>query len=141
MIETPARIVRTEGATAWVVTEAPTSCGACGGKGCGSSVFARMMHRGEPEYAVENPIHAEAGEAVVVGVEDGAVFKAALAGYLVPLALFLLGAMFGARFGEAQAVLGALLGLVLAVVWLRRRRGDARPAILRRGEVACQGRN
>lgn len=141
MIETPARILRTEGATAWVVAAAPASCGACGGKGCGSSIFTRLLHRDEPEYAVDNAIGAQPGEAVVIGVEDGAVFKAALAAYLVPLALLMLGAMLGARLGEVQAVVGAVLGLLLAVLWLRRRRAGARPIILRRGEAACQSRN
>lgn len=138
MIETPARILRTDGATAWVTAEAPTSCGACGGKGCGSSVFTRLLHRDEPEYAVDNLIGAQAGEAVVVGVADGAVFKAALAAYLVPLALLMAGAMLGARFGEIQSVLGASLGMLLAVIWLRRRRAGARPAVLRRGEASCR---
>lgn len=141
MIETPARIVRTEGGTAWVVSEAPTSCGVCAGKGCGSSIFTRMLHRNEPEYAVDNPIDARPGEAVVIGVEDGAVIKAATAGYLVPLGLLMLGAILGSRIGELQAVLGALLGLALAVLWLRRRPGVARPAVLRRGEAHCRNRN
>jgi positive regulator of sigma E activity len=141
VIETPARILRTEGATAWVVTEAPTSCGACGGKGCGSSIFARLIHGKEPEYAVDNPIAAQPGDAVVVGIADGALYKAALAGYVAPLGVLLMGAMIGARFGDGGALAGALLGLAAAVLWLRRRQGDARPTVLRLGTVACHDRN
>lgn len=141
MIEIPARVVRTQDATAWVVAVAPTSCGACGGNGCGSSIFSRVFHGSEQEYPVDNPIAARAGENVVVGVPDGSIFKATLAAYLVPLLLLLLGAILGARFGDAAAVGGGALGLVGAYFWMRRQESAARPAILRQGESHCSSRN
>jgi sigma-E factor negative regulatory protein RseC len=137
MIETPARVVRVEGATAWVRVESPASCGACGGKGCGSSLYARLLHPREPEYPVANPIAAEAGEAVVVGIEDGAVLRGVAKAYGLPLLLLLAGALLGARWGELAAVLGGLVGLLLAAGWLARQREEAMPAILRRGAPAC----
>jgi sigma-E factor negative regulatory protein RseC len=137
MIETPARVMRVAGDTAWVCPESPASCGACGGKGCGASLYTRLLHPREPEYAVGNPIAAQPGEAVVVGVEDGALFRAAAAAYLVPLALLVGGAMLAGRWGDLQAVAGAAVGLLLAVAWLRRRRPRGLPVILRRGTVVC----
>lgn len=120
MIESPARIRRTEGETAWVVSEAPTSCGACAGKGCGSSVFARFWHADMAEYPVANPIGAAPGDAVVVGLPDGAVLQAALASYGLPLALLLAGSgIGGAIFGEPGAIGGGLFGLILAGLWLK----------------------
>jgi sigma-E factor negative regulatory protein RseC len=141
MIEIPARVVRTEAGTAWVVAAAPTSCGACGGKGCGSSLFARIFHGRESEYPVDNPIAARAGETVVVGVPDGALFRATLAAYLVPLLLMVLGAVIAAPLGDAYAVFGALTGLAGAFFWMRRQNDAARPAILRQGESHCSSRN
>lgn len=141
MIESPARIRRTEGDIAWVVSEAPTSCGACGGKGCGSSLFARFWHADESEYPVANPIGAEAGEAVVVGLPDGALLQAALASYGVALLLLLAGAGLGTFiFGEPGAVVGGLCGLALTALWLRRRTNQKHdPVILRRGAAgSCQ---
>lgn len=137
MIENAARVVRVEGDLAWVRTESPSACGACGGKGCGSSTFARMLHPREPEYAVLNPISAEAGEAVVVGIEESALLNAAIAGYLVPLFLLLAGALLGATWGEPQAVAGGVVGLVGAAVWLKRRKAPPAPVILRRGSTGC----
>lgn len=135
MIETPARITRLDGDGAWVVSAAPSSCGACGGKGCGSSVFARVLHPDEPEYRVDNPIGAEVGESVVVGLPDGALLSAAISGYLVPLLLLIAGAALGQQFaGELGAVTGGLCGLGLAALYLMRRRTPvAHPAVLRRG--------
>jgi sigma-E factor negative regulatory protein RseC len=141
MIEIAARVVRVEGDTAWVTSQAPTSCGACGGKGCGSSVFARLVHGQEADYPVANLIEARAGDPVVVGIPDGALFQATLAGYLVPLALLILGALLGSRQGDAGAVLGAMLGMMAAYFWLRRQRAGARPEILRLGATHCETRN
>ncbi|MDP2832273.1 MAG: SoxR reducing system RseC family protein [Pseudomonadota bacterium] len=142
MIETPARITRLEGDSAWVVSAAPSSCGACGGKGCGSSLFARVLHADEPEYRVDNPIGAAVGEAVVVGLPDGALLSAAVSGYLVPLLLLLLGAGVGQQFaGELGAVSGGLCGLLLAALYLKRRKSPAiLPVVLRHGESACASR-
>lgn len=137
MIETPARVLRLEGDTAWVRIEAPASCGACGGKGCGNSLYARLLHSREPEYPVANPIRAEVGESVTIGIEDGAVLRAVAAGYGLPLTLLLTGAMVGAHWGEPYAVAGVVAGLFLSALWLRRHRGTAVPVILRRGAAAC----
>jgi sigma-E factor negative regulatory protein RseC len=137
MIENTAQVVRVEGDLAWVRADSPSSCGACGGKGCGSSTFVRMLHPREPEYAVLNPISAEAGETVVVGIEEGALLRAAMSGYLVPLLLLLAGALLGGIWGEGAAVAGALVGLVAAAAWLKRRRALPGPVILRRGSTAC----
>jgi sigma-E factor negative regulatory protein RseC len=137
MIETPARVTRVEGPTAWVRVESPGSCGACGGKGCGASLYARMLHPREPEYPVENPIAARPGEAVVVGIQDGALLGAVFAGYMIPLALLLGGAILGSPFGDAGAAAGGAAGFLAAVAWLRRRRAADQPVILRRGAPTC----
>jgi sigma-E factor negative regulatory protein RseC len=140
MIETPARVTRSDGAAAWVVSEAPSSCGACGGKGCGSSVFNRLWHPDNPEYQVINAIGAQPGEAVVIGLPDGALLHATWAAYLVPLLALFLGAALGQVLGgEPAAALGGLTGLLLAGLWLKRPRQDRlqAPVILRRGTVQC----
>lgn len=138
MTETPARITRVCGDSAWVTRAAPSSCGACGGRGCGSSLFSRFWRPDEPEYQVDNPIGAGPGERVVIGLPDGALWRAALASYIAPLASLLLCAILGSfAVGEPGAIVGGLLGLALAAVWLARRR-DPRcvPVILRRDTEA-----
>jgi len=143
VIESPARIRRTEGDTAWVISEAPASCGACHGKGCGSSVFARFWHADAAEYPVENHIGAQAGDAVIVGLPEGALLHAALASYIFPLFSLLGCAALGVTFGgEPGAMIGGLFGLLAAALWLRRSSrlriwphpaANSTPVILRRG--------
>lgn len=147
MIESPARVTRVEGDAAWVVSEAPSSCGACGGKGCGSSVFARVFNPREPEIQVDNSIGAEAGEQVVLGLPEGALLRAVAASYLMPLLLLIAGAGLGQFLGgEPMAAWGGLSGLVLAGIWLARFGRGARgmalphPVILRRGATTCASR-
>jgi sigma-E factor negative regulatory protein RseC len=137
MIETPARVVRSQGDTAWVRVESPAACGACGGKGCGASLYARMLHPREPEYAVDNPIGAQPGERVVIGIEDGAVLRAAVSAYLIPLALLSLGAAAGSVWGEGAAVIGGLLGLALGLLRMKRQGPTGTPVILRRAAQGC----
>jgi sigma-E factor negative regulatory protein RseC len=140
VIESPARIRRIDGETAWVVSEAPSSCGACAGKGCGSSIFARFWHADAAEFPVTNAIGAKEGEAVVIGLPDGALLHAALSAYGVALLLLVVGAWLGhVFFGEPGAIAGGLVGLASAAILLKRQSGSSThlrqpPVILRHGE-------
>lgn len=136
MSETLARVVRVEGDTAWVQVEAPTSCGACGGRGCGSStVFGQLFHARPPAYPVDNAIAAQVGDSVIVAVAEGELLRSALRGYGVPLALLLLGAVLGSALaGEIGSMLGAVAGLALGALPLRHALA-ARPSIVRQGDA------
>ena len=83
----------------------------------------------------------------MVGVDEGALLRAAFAAYLVPILALLAGALLG-RFltdgAESGSLLGGSVGLLLAFAWLRRYSGRlggnlaAEPVVLRRkgGAVA-----
>jgi sigma-E factor negative regulatory protein RseC len=109
--ESEAIVTRLEGDYAWVdVAGACDSCGASGG--CGLS-----DGRGKPQQRLRNDIGAQVGEQVVLSVPDGAVLRAALYCYLLPLVMvFGLAASGMAIANEPGAVLGTLLGLALG--WL-----------------------
>lgn len=134
MSETLARVVRVEGDSAWVEVEAPTSCGACGGRGCGSSsVFGQLFRARPASYPVDNTIDAKVGDSVIVAVADGELLRAALRGYGIPLLLVLVGAMIGlALAGNTGSIVGAALGLLLGALSMNRV-GAARPSIVRHG--------
>jgi len=77
--------------------------------GCGSSQQTMMI-------LAENPIGARVGDWVVIEAKSGAVLKAAVMLYIVPLVLFIAGYLFGEYLwhkGVLFALAGLLLGLIL----------------------------
>lgn len=136
MVEISARVVAVEADQAWVAVEAPASCGACHGKGCGRSVFARIWHPEGPRYALPNTLAASVGDAVVLQIREGALLQAAWWGYGWPLLSVLVLAAAFQPWGEGAAVVGAGLGLGIGWLVNRRLRFVARPTMLRRGVAA-----
>lgn len=135
MLEIGAEVVRVTGNTAWVRIEAPSSCGACGGRGCGRSLFAHLFHHGAPEHPVHCLLKVTTGDTVVLGIPEGALLRAAAWAYLLPLSLVFLGALGLSHWGEMPAVGGALAGLIAGYMLMRSRLGQDKPIVLRRGEA------
>ncbi|WP_169577479.1 SoxR reducing system RseC family protein [Sinimarinibacterium sp. CAU 1509] len=138
------RIERDQGQErVWVRAFGPESCPKCAeGRGCGGGVLAKLVSRRRPEVQVGGTLpQLQAGETVIVGIDDGAIMRASLWVYLVPL----LG-MFG--FGAfAQQVLhthdvlvagfgltGLVAGFLLTSIASQRAgvSGNYRPSLLRR---------
>jgi sigma-E factor negative regulatory protein RseC len=117
--ESEAVVTRVEGDYAWV--DVAAACDSCGGSGgCGLS-----DGKGKPQQRLRNDVGAQVGEQVVLSVPDGAVLRAALYCYLLPLVMvFALAAGGMAIANEPGAVFGALSGLVLG--WLAMRRAGHR---------------
>ncbi len=145
MLESAAIVVSVRPGEALVEAEAPGSCGgaACGPQGCGTAVLVRMFSQRRRAFQAANPIDAQVGERVVVGLAEETFLKSALLAYLAPLVAVLVGAVIGTSVAPAGAVTdlygagGAVLGLVFGFAALRHgnRRlvhGAARAVILRR---------
>lgn len=122
MLETSGIVTRVENAVAYVETQRTSGCGHCSTEGgCASATYAKFFGAKPTAFKALNPIGAEVGDQVVIGVEEGAVWRGSLVVYLIPLALLLIGALAGSFWasGDAYAVLGAGAGAVLGYVWLR----------------------
>lgn len=87
---------------------------ACSGEchkcsGCGSSQQTMVI-------CAENPIGAKVGDWVAIEAKSGAVLKAAVMLYIVPLVLFIAGYLLGEHLWQSGilfALAGLLIGLVL----------------------------
>ena len=79
--------------------------------GCGSSQQTMMI-------LAENPIGARVGDWVVIEAKSGAVLKAAVMLYIVPLVLFIAGYLFGEYLWQ-KGVLFALAGLLLGLILVK----------------------
>jgi sigma-E factor negative regulatory protein RseC len=148
MIEEQAVVVAVAGDRAHLEIRRNAACGLCGTtQGCGVSLWGRLFKRNRGGFWTANALQAKVGEAVVIGIEEGALLAGSLTAYLVPLLLVCVGAFVGnwaavSRPGaDIAAVLGAMAGLLAGFVWVRfqtQRRGlDGRyqPVMLRRGEL------
>lgn len=125
MIETRALVLRVDGGCAMVATDRTAGCGHCESvKGCASGMPSRLFCFKSRPLTVLNPVGAEPGERVVIGIQDGVLLKSSIAAYLMPLALLLFGALAGAFWvqnpaNDAYSALGALIGLGTGLAWMR----------------------
>jgi len=143
MIEEHGRVIALVGDQARVTAERRSACGQCHVSGaCGTSLLERVFGHRPVELLARNPIAAQVGDEVMVGLSEQGLLRTAAAAYLVPILGLILGAVLGESVGGASAevasVLGALPGLALAFWWLRgysvalAQRPEHQPVILRR---------
>jgi sigma-E factor negative regulatory protein RseC len=144
VIEEQGNVLRTAGGVAFVAAVRRSACGSCSvAGGCGTSLLDRFLGRRPSHLVVANTLGVEAGDAVIVGVPEDALLRAAAAAYLGPLAGLIGGAVAGQQWsgvvpGELASILGGLLGFVVALClvadYSRRLAADPRfrPVLLRR---------
>lgn len=112
-------VVRVEDGFAYVSTTGVASaCGSCASRGgCGSADGEKKIQ----VLRLPNPIHARAGDRVVIQAAQGAVLRAVGWVYLLPLLLAVIGAagLLAATGDEAFALLGLLVGLVAGFLGVR----------------------
>lgn len=137
-------VTRIEGDEAVVELQARAGgCGRCDEPGgCRSGLLSDPFRQQCREYRVENSLGVAPGERVLLRIEDGRAWRAALLAYLMP-ALLLIGgaaagrALFQGLSPDAAAAAGGAAGLLAALVALglfqrrERRRGRFRPHLAR----------
>jgi positive regulator of sigma E activity len=126
-----ATVVAVEGQEVWVeVPERAPSCGNCKtADACQTGLLG--LGTGPRRYRLANRIGARVGDQVQLTVADGAVWRASLLSYVLPLLLAIGGAASGQfSAGDTGAVIGTLVGIGCGLLLLRRNelraRGDAR---------------
>lgn len=121
-MDCPAIITRIDGDIALVeAASAGTACGRCNqANSCASGQLTQTL-RPSRLYRLPNHIGAAVGDHVVVSVAEGAVLRAALLAYLLPLSLLLAGAAIGTvtTHDDVFALGGAGIGLVIGLGLLR----------------------
>ncbi|MCB1774265.1 MAG: SoxR reducing system RseC family protein [Gammaproteobacteria bacterium] len=129
MIEAEARVTGIDREYAEVVTLRQSACGSCAAsKGCGTSLIAAWFPQRELRFRLRNDIGAEAGDRVVLGLDEGSLQRGSLLLYAVPLGGLLGGAIAGDRLlpaiglsAELGAIVGGLLGLIGALRFVSNR--------------------
>ena len=129
MIEESALVIACEGGFAIVETQVQAACGGCQAKsGCSTSVLSGLFKRRHNRIKVMNPIQAEPGQRVIIGLQERALVSISLVAYLLPLLSLLLGAIglqeaaahWQWRGGELASIIGGLSGLTIGLYLLKR---------------------
>lgn len=142
MIETEAWVVASEGDFVWVEAAQGSTCEGCHvAGGCGTSVLGQLFGRRPYRLRAVNPVGADIGDRVAIGLDERAFLRGSLLVYALPLLGLVVGGLIAVGLmgeGDTSAVLGGGLGLVLGLSWSRiRSQGLARdhrfqPIVLRR---------
>jgi sigma-E factor negative regulatory protein RseC len=141
MIEESALVVAVEPGFAWVETRRRSACTSCAvSSHCGTSAISKLFGARVSRLRVRDGIGVEVGDRVVIGLAEGALTRASLLAYLVPLIALMLVASAArtAGVGEGLSALAGLLGLCLGLWASGRLTGGAvgrrgyRPLLLRR---------
>ncbi|MDX5300342.1 MAG: SoxR reducing system RseC family protein [Gammaproteobacteria bacterium] len=122
MIEESGRVVALEGEGVWVQVIRQSACQSCSArKGCGQAALAGMSGGRAHQVWIENPLGAQVGDQVRIGVSEAAMLRASLLVYLVPLLALMLAAVVasGAGLGEGWVVLSGGTGLVFGFGMVR----------------------
>ena len=128
MIEEQAQVTQLRGDMAEVVTLRRSACGGCEARaGCGTSLLAAWLPQRRLTFELPNLIGAEAGDTVIVGLDERLLQRGSLLLYALPLGGLLSGALLGELLflhlglpSELGAVLTGLLGLTAALLMVRR---------------------
>jgi sigma-E factor negative regulatory protein RseC len=129
VIEESGVVVSVAEGSAKVRSRRRDACGGCAVNGaCGTSLLARFLGRKPMLLEAHNPIGAEEGEEVIVGMPEGALLEASFVAYLTPLLAMICGGIAGGYVAELAApahaeglsVLGGIGALAAALVWVGR---------------------
>ncbi len=122
MTEGTARIVAITGETAWLEAESKSSCGGCkASKGCGVSVLSGVVGNKPVRFRLRNTFGGKVGDRIVIGIPEGALLRASLIAYMLPMVC-----MIGAALGtiglggdDPAAAIAAVGGLALGFVAMK----------------------
>jgi len=129
MLEEEGIVLSVNGDTAEVVAETKSACGSCSAKsGCGTSLLASMFPQRKRSFLAANPVSAQEGDRVVIGLDESAMQIASLLVYLAPLLGLIGGAILGNAlmpspllgFREIGSIAMGIAGFVLVLMTVRK---------------------
>lgn len=126
MIEEKAYVVGKSETHAWVEAQRRTGCDGCAvSKQCGTGAIAKYLIRKSILIKALNPIGAEIGDIVVVGIPERTLLLGSFVLYTMPLLVMFLGAGLAEILvqyfddGESLVILFGFGGLSAGLLWAR----------------------
>lgn len=129
MIEERATVVQSGDGYAIVETQQQAACDSCqSADGCGTSLLSGLFKRRRNRLRVLNPIQAQAGDEVIIGLQEHVLLKISSSAYLLPLVCMFMFAFtarqlterFQMQLGELPIIAGGLLGVIIGLFLVKR---------------------
>ena len=94
MIEEQAQVTRIAAGQVWIKSLQTGGCGACAQKaGCSTATLAKLLPK--REFAVDSDLDLQAGDQVVVAIDDAHLLSTSLLLYILPLLVMLAAVVVG----------------------------------------------
>ena len=125
MIIENAQVVAVDGLHAVVQTQRRSACGACSvNDGCGVALLTRLFSRKICTLKVLNPVSANVGDKVQIGIAENSLIKSALLLYVLPLflvliAILLAAIIFGSELTDFTAIMFSLTGFTVGLLFVK----------------------
>jgi len=127
MLESEAIVVSVKNGATFVEAQSSGGCGSnhCATQGCSTAVLTQLFSQSPKTLEVQNPISAVVGERVLVGLQEDAFLRSAMAVYLLPLFALIGGAALGIFWAgqsdarDLYAGLGGIIGLAVSALLLK----------------------
>ncbi|WP_151704125.1 SoxR reducing system RseC family protein [Nitrincola alkalilacustris] len=142
MLEETALVTDVKGTSISVRTVRKSACDSCQAEaGCGQKRITQLLIREATDMAIDNPqcLDVRVGSQVLIGLNEGALVRASLILYLLPLVMMILAALVSSQIFHHElwqilsAVTGLLAGFLCGRILSARllSTGDYRPVLLR----------
>lgn len=124
MIEESAQIISVDRDRVWISVNRQSACASCSAsKGCGQKIIIDWLPAKQIEVEISNPLSlvVRPGQIARVGLNDGALVRASLLVYILPLLLMISFALVASflQSSEPFQIFGAMLGLTIGFVATR----------------------
>jgi len=142
MLEEAALVTSVKGAGISVRTVRKSACDSCQSEpGCGQKRITQLLIREATDMAIDNPegLDVQVGSQVLIGLNEGALVRASLILYLLPLVMMIMAVLVSSQMFAHElwhilaAVAGLLAGFICGRILSARllSTGDYRPVLLR----------
>ena len=120
MIEEKASVISVAGKQIWVQTQRKSVCGSCSvQKGCGTASLEQLFGRKRTQLLVSSNLPVNAGDEVLLGIEESTLLRGSMLLYGIPLVFMLSGAILVQSLlpegGELPVIAAAITSLLLGL--------------------------